>query len=506
MKRKSSASKGGSTQKKYSADKKNAAKEHSGWWGDGPVFVFLYDKRKKEAITNGNAKEILQFVSDSEQVLHESEALRIIRVDNEYSHPVLFVDTGKEVGLNPLDHLRMAGYRLAKWAENNSVKTLMIPPLKDDSKKKRNAILQGLCHASYAFDKYKSKKHKKADIEYLFADDMEIDGNSLQALFSGMDLAKNMINEPGCNLTPAMVATIAKGVAQKYGLSIKIRGENELKKDNYNGLLTVGRGSKNAPMMVTLSYPAKHKKGLQIALVGKGITFDTGGISLKTQDKMYEMKSDMSGAAIVLAAIQVIAELKLPISVDAILCLAENRPGENAVLPGDIFKAKNGKSVMVENTDAEGRLVLIDGLAEAAELGATHIIDIATLTGAIQRALGNAIGGLFSNSEGLALTITESGDECGEKWWRMPLDEEYAEGLKDKVADIRNITDGGPGAITAALFLKEFVKKELQWAHLDIAGVAFTPNGYKYTEHGATAFGLKSIVETIRRYSADELR
>ncbi len=499
MKRKFSSS-------KHSTDKKNTTKEHSGWWGDGPVFVFLYDKRKKEAITNGNAKEILQFVSDSEQVLHESEALRIIRVDNEYSHPVLFVDTGKETGLNLLDHLRMAGYRLAKWAENNSVKTLMIPPLKDDSKKKRNAILQGLCHASYAFDKYKSKKHKKADIEYLFADDMEIDGHSLQALFSGIDLAKNMINEPGGSLTPGVVANIAKGIAQKYGLGIKIRSENELKKDNYNGILTVGRGSKNKPAMVTISYAAKHKKNIRMALVGKGITFDTGGISLKTQDKMHEMKSDMSGAAIVLAAVQIIAELKLPISVDAILCLAENRPGENAVLPGDIFKTKNGKSVMVENTDAEGRLVLIDGITEAAELGATHIIDIATLTGAIQRALGNSIGGFFSNSEGLALTITESGDECGEKWWRMPLDEEYAEGLKDKVADIRNITDGGPGAIVAALFLKEFVKKDLQWAHLDIAGVAFTANGYKYTEHGATAFGLKTIVETAKRYSADELR
>ena len=500
-------------QKKYSNSKReasrknqNAGKENKGWWGDGPVFVFLYDKRKKEAITNGSAKEILQFINDSEQVLHESEALRIIRLDKEYSHPVLFVDTGKERGLNLLDHLRMAGYRFAKWAENNSVKTLMIPPLKDDSEKKRNAILQGLCHASYAFDKYKSKKHKKTDIEYLFADDMEIDGKSLQALFSGIDLAKNLINEPGGALTPAIVASIAQSIAQKHKLGINIRREKELKKDNYNGILTVGRGSKNEPAMVTLSYRPKRKKSFHIALVGKGITFDTGGICLKTQDKMHEMKSDMSGAAIMLAAIQVIAELKFPISVDAILCLAENRPGENAVLPGDIFKAKNGKTVMVENTDAEGRLVLIDGLEEAAELGATHVIDIATLTGAMQRALGASIGGFFSNNEGLAITIKESGEDNGEKWWRMPLDEEYADCLKDKVADIRNIADGGPGAITAAMFLKEFVKDGLQWAHLDIAGVAFSANGYKYTEHGATAFGLKTIVETVKRYSADELR
>jgi leucyl aminopeptidase len=486
--------------------KKTSNSEHSGWWGDGPVFVFLYNKKRKEAITNGTAKEILQFIEDSEQVLHESEALRIIRVDNEYSHPVLFVDTGKEAGLDFLDHLRMAGYRLAKWAENNSVKTMMIPALKDDSEKKRAAILQGLCHASYAFDKYKSKKSKKTDIEYLFADDMEIDGSSLQALFSGIDLAKNLINEPGSSLTPEVVANIAQGIAQKYKMGIKIRKTKELEKDGYNGILNVGRGSQNEPAMVTLSYKPKFKNPFHFALVGKGITFDTGGIDLKPQDKMHEMKSDMSGAATVLAAIKVIAELKLPITVTAILCLAENRPGENAMLPGDIFKAKNGKTVMVENTDAEGRLVLIDGLAEAAELGATHVIDIATLTGAIQRALGTSIGGLFSNSDALTQTIMESGTETGEKWWRMPLDEEYSEDLKDKVADIRNITDGGPGAIAAALFLKEFVKDNLQWVHLDIAGVAFTSKGYKYTEHGATAFGLKTIVETIKRYSDDESR
>ncbi|MDR1812966.1 MAG: leucyl aminopeptidase family protein [Candidatus Fibromonas sp.] len=496
------------TDSKRSTHKKSTAsfKEHSGWWGDGPVFVFLYSKKKKEAITNGTAKEILQFVEDSEHVLHESEALRIIRIDNEYSHPVLFVDTGKEAGLDFLDHLRMAAYRLSKWAENNSVKTLMIPPLIDDSEKKRNAILQGLCHASYAFDKYKSKKHKKADIEYLFTDDMEIDGRSLQAMFSGIDLAKNLINEPGNSLTPAIMVNIAQGIAQKHGLAIKVRRSKELEKEGYNGILTVGRGSQNEPAMVTLSYRPKYKNPSHLALVGKGITFDTGGICLKPQDKMYEMKSDMSGAAIVLAAVQVVAELKLPIEVDAILCLAENRPGENAMLPGDIFKAKNGKTVMVENTDAEGRLVLIDGLMEAATLGVTHVIDIATLTGAIQRALGTSIGGLFSNSEGLALTIVEAGAENGEKWWRMPLDEEYAEDLKDKVADIRNIADGGPGAISAAMFLKEFVDKNMEWAHLDIAGVAFSAKGYKYTEHGATAFGLKTIVETVQRYSVDETR
>jgi len=502
MKKRQSNPKNDSDQESQTSSKRQA----NGWWGEGPVFVFLYNKSKKEAITNGVAEEILQFIKESEYTLHESEALRVIRIDNEYSHPVLFVDTGKETGLDPLDHLRMAGYRLAKWAENNAIKTLMIPPLKDDSEAKRYAILQGLCHASYAFDKYKNKKTKKMDVEYLFADNMEIDGNSLQTLFSGIDFAKDLINEPGNVLTPAIMANIAQSIAHKNGLAIKIRKGKDLEKDGYNGILTVGRGSKNEPAMVTLSYRPKQKNIYHLAFVGKGITFDTGGICLKPQDKMSEMKCDMSGAAIVLAAIKIISELKLPIEVDSILCLAENRPGENAMLPGDIFKANNGKTVMIENTDAEGRLVLIDGLAEAATLGATHIIDIATLTGAIRRALGTSIGGLFSNSDGLAETLIDSGTESGEKWWRMPLDEEYAEGLKDKVADIRNIADDGPGAIVAALFLKEFVKEDLQWAHLDIAGVDFTAKSYKYTEYGATAFGLKTLVETAKKYSMDEIR
>jgi len=501
MKKKSNP-KGDSAKESQSPNKRQA----NGWWGEGPVFVFLYDKRKKEAITNGVAEEILQFIKESEHSLHESEALRVIRIDNEYSHPVLFVDTGKETGLDQLDHLRMAGYRLAKWAENNAIKTLMIPPLKEDSLAKRYAILHGLCHASYAFDKYKSKKHKRTDVEYLFADNMEIDGVSLQTLFSGIDFAKDLINEPGNALTPAIMANIAQSVAHKHGLAIKIRRTKELEKDGYSGILAVGRGSKNEPAMVTLSYRPKQKNVYHLAFVGKGITFDTGGICLKPQDKMSEMKCDMAGAAIVLAAIKVIAELKFPIEVDAILCLAENRPGENAMLPGDIFKAKNGKTVVVENTDAEGRLVLIDGLAEAAELGATHVIDIATLTGAIRRALGTSIGGLFSNSEGLTETLIESGAENGEKWWRMPMDEEYSDSIKDKVADIRNIADDGPGAIVAALFLKEFVKKDLQWAHLDIAGVDFVSKSYKYTEYGATAFGLKTLVETAKKYSMDEIR
>src|SRR6185436_10015471 len=222
------------------------------------------------------------------------------------------------------------------------------------------------------------------------------------------------------------------------------------------GLWTVGKGSDRPPRMVTLSYDGaaagKGRKGAQphLVLVGKGITFDTGGISIKPSQGMWEMKCDMAGAATVLAALGAIADLKLPIRASAVLCLAENRPGNASVLPGDIFTAKNGKTVMVDNTDAEGRLVLTDGLAEAGSLGATHIIDLATLTGAIVRAVGPSMAGLFSNDAGFAQSILKASENVSEKFCHLPLDEEYREYLDDPVADMKNVGKQEAGAITAA--------------------------------------------------------
>ena len=218
---------------------------------------------------------------------------------------------------------------------------------------------------------------------------------------------------------------------------------------------------------------------------------------------MPEMISDMSGAATALAAIQAIATLKLPIRVSAVCCLAENAIGNQSVLPGDIFKAKNGKTVMVDNTDAEGRLVLSDGLAEAGEIGATHIVDLATLTGAMVRALGYAVAGFFSNDDDLGLKVINCGEACCEKFWSMPLEEEYADALKDKFADLKN-TGSDAGAISAALFLQEFVPEDTAWAHLDIAGTAFVDKKWKYTEYGATGFGVQTLIELAREMSAAE--
>src|SRR5262249_15637029 len=259
-------------------------------------------------------------------------------------------------------------------------------------------------------------------------------------------------------------------------------------------------GSSHPPRLIRLAYRPKKAKG-HLAFVGKGITFDTGGISIKPADKMYEMKGDMSGGAAVLFAMKAMRKLKADVDVTGIVLTAEHFPDATAQRPGDIFYAKNGKSIMVDNTDAEGRLILTDGLHLAGEEGATHILDIATLTGACVRALGLSIAGIMGNDRKLIQAVIQSGENQGEAFWELPLPEEYKELLKTPYADINNI--GGPvaGALTAGLFLQEFVPSGAAWAHLDIAGPFIREKDWKYYEAGATAFGLKTLVDLAERFT-----
>jgi leucyl aminopeptidase len=431
------------------------------------------------------------------------EDLEFLEIDGK---PTFFVDAAKERGISALDHLRMAAYRLANRAQKKQVPTVSIF-LADAADEQFKAILHGLFYADYRFDAYKSKQEPKFQVTFeivagehvkdfkKIAEDVAIEQKAVT-------LARNLINTCASDLYPAEFVENAKTIA-KYtpGLSIKVRDMKQLQKEGFMGHVTVGKGSSHEPYMITLSYEgtkgAKRTSKDHLVIVGKGLTFDTGGLCLKPPKSMPEMISDMSGAATALAAIQAIATLKLPIRVSAVCCLAENAIGNKSVLPGDIFKAKNGKTVMVDNTDAEGRLVLSDGLAEAGIIGATHIVDLATLTGAMVRALGYAVAGFFSNDDDLGLKVINCGEACCEKFWSMPLEEEYADALKDKFADLKN-TGTDAGAISAALFLQEFVPENTAWAHLDIAGTAFTSKKWKYTEYGATGFGVQTLIELAR--------
>ena len=428
-----------------------------------------------------------------------------------------FVDAAKERGISALDHLRMAAYRLAQKAMKRQVPCVSLF-LADAADEQFKAILHGLHYADYKFDAYKSKQKPNFQVTF------EIVAGEHTAAFKkiaeevaveqkAITLTRNLINTSASDLYPAAFVEDAKTIA-KYtpGLSIKVRDMKQLEKEGFMGHVTVGKGSSHEPHMITLSYDGtklasnkstKRTSRDHLVIVGKGLTFDTGGLCLKPAKSMPEMISDMSGAATALAAIQAIATLKLPVKVSAVCCLAENAIGNKSVLPGDIFKAKNGKTVMVDNTDAEGRLVLSDGLAEAGLIGATHIIDLATLTGAMVRALGYAVTGFFSNDDDLALKVINCGEACCEKFWSMPLEEEYADALKDKFADLKN-TGSDAGAISAALFLQEFVPENTAWAHWDIAGTAFVSKKWKYTEYGATGFGVQTLIELAREMSLGE--
>ncbi len=319
-----------------------------------------------------------------------------------------------------------------------------------------------------------------------------------------VNAARDLINEPAEAVTPEVLAVEAEKLGRDTSLEVSVWREAALREEGYAGLISVGQGSPRPPCLIVLRYrPEGHREGApHLALVGKGITFDTGGISLKPPSKMWHMKGDMSGAAAVLSAMAHVGRMAPSAAVTGIIAAAENYVGPQATRPGDIFRAKNGKSVMVDNTDAEGRLVLTDALFRAGEEGATHIVDIATLTGAAVRALGPGVAAILGNDPGWVREVTEAGRAHGEAYWELPLVEEYRKELRCDSADLKNIGGINAGTITAALFLSEFVPEGATWAHLDIAGPFLVEKPWKYFTKGATGFGVRTLSETARRFAA----
>ncbi len=453
---------------------------------------------KVQAVLKNQASKVL---NDSLELVSDGDQL------------VAIFQLPQKKGLNREDRLRLAASRIGEWQKSRSL-TRMALSSDQASPKEFRALCEGFLISAYDFRKYKSEKksEKNGNIEVVLlssGDAVKRNAATLaetEAVCRQINVCRDLVNEPGSHLDPQDFAEYARKAAKEFGLTIKIRDEKKLQSDGYMGLWTVGKGSDRPPRMVTLGYDGgKAKSAIKrgpgsphFVMVGKGVTFDTGGISIKPSQGMWEMKCDMAGAATVLGALCAIAVLKLPVKVSAVLCLAENRPGNAAVLPGDIFTAKNGKTIMVDNTDAEGRLILTDGLAEAGALGATHIVDLATLTGAIVRAIGPSIAGLFCNDAAYTQTLLKAADNAGEKFCALPLEEEYREYLDDPVADMKNVGKQEAGAITAALFLQEFVPAKTAWAHWDIAGTAFTTAPWKYYKPGGTGWGVKSLVEVAR--------
>lgn len=374
------------------------------------------------------------------------------------------------------------------------------------------ALSEGVILGGYAFGTYLTKDARASrlsDVRVAFAaeDVQGVKGAALRAALArgqviaeAVIAARDLVNEPANTLTPMVFAEISKKTAKLHGLDFRVLGPKDMEKQGMGLLLGVARGSEEEPRLIHLTYePDPLPKGAPvIALVGKGLTFDSGGLSIKDAEGMMSMKVDMAGGAAVLGAMQAISQLKPSCIVHGIIAATENMPDGRAIRPGDVLRSKKGLTVEVLNTDAEGRLALADALAYALELSPTDIIDVATLTGACMIALGRTVAGYFVDDESMAHDLGRTFQRSGEKFWRLPLEADLRDTLKSDIADLKNIGERWGGAITGALFLKEFVAGSVdRWAHLDVAGPVTAAKDVGHISKGATGFGVKSLVEYV---------
>ena len=316
-----------------------------------------------------------------------------------------------------------------------------------------------------------------------------------EIIAEAVNYARNLVNTPPSALPPEEIAQQAIEAVRKLPVSVEVWDEDTLARDEFGGILAVGQGSANPPRLIRMEYAPKGAKR-SIAIIGKGVTFDSGGLSLKPPKAMETMKCDMSGAAAVIAAVSAIAQLKLKVKVIGWIPTVENMPGGHAQRPGDVITIYGGRTVEVLNTDAEGRLILADALVAASEEAPNLIIDAATLTGAQTIALGDRTSGIMANDDDLRVAIYETSKRAGETMWHMPIPEESRGTLDSSIADIKNIGDGKGGMLSAAAFLREFVPEGQAWAHLDIAGPAFNDGGpYGYTPKGGTGAAVRTFIQ-----------
>lgn len=415
---------------------------------------------------------------------------------------VLLVGLGKK-SEGSFEKLRKASAASVRALRSLGVKNAATT-LHSHLKNSAQAVVEGAVLANYQFVKYKTLNVEKLRFLEGLVLLAPSDKKAVEAgVHEGVVLAqaqcwvRDLVNAPGCELTPLAFAKAAKAIPSPVKVTVFDR--KKLEELGMGGILAVSAGSVQEPQLVVVEY--KNSSQAPIALVGKGVTFDSGGLSLKPAKYMEEMKSDMAGAAVVLGVVKAASELKLPVHVVAIAPLVENMPSGGAYRPGDVVKTFSGKTVEVLNTDAEGRVVLADALRFAEIKKPQAIIDLATLTGACVVALGKVAAGVIGTSQHVVDRLRRAGDEVGERLWQLPLYDEYSDMIKSEVADVKNIgsPDGEAGALTAAAFLKAFVEKT-PWAHVDIAGPAWSSEEKLYTSKGGTGFGVRALVQMLREW------
>ena len=399
----------------------------------------------------------------------------------------------------------------ARFLRSKNVKTIgVVPRLEGDPESIAARVVEGAIIGLFEIDKYRTSDKEQKVIDRLVVIVDAGDKNALergvkrgQIVGESVNFTRDLANEPGAYLTPTIMAERAQEMASEFALTIDVLDEARMQKEGMGSLLSVSRGSDEPAKLIILKYtPAKPAKdnGQLLALVGKGITFDSGGISLKPGENMELMKYDMTGGATVLGAMRAIAQLKPSIPVIGVAPCSENLPSGKATKPGDVVRAMTGKTIEVINTDAEGRLILADAIAYAKKLGATRIIDMATLTGAVSIALGDVNTAVLGTDQELINEIIAAGKEVGEKFWQLPLDKEYSKQIKSDIADIKNVGGRKAGTITAAAFLKEFADG-VAWAHLDIAGTAWGDEAKPYRSKGPTGIVVRTLINIVDRAS-----
>lgn len=420
---------------------------------------------------------------------------------------IVIVGLGKKDKFD-LDTWRRALGELGRYLQNRGIVDLVILPPESrlasiSTADIAQATVEGILLGTYSFDKYLTKEtavKKLEELTFVIPGEDENQevvermrrGNVVAEVAS---LARDLTNEPSNQMTPSTMAEVARDLAERYNLDLSISGENEMKKMGMGGILGVSQGSCQSPQFIVLSHKGQDREDIDLALLGKGITFDSGGISIKPADKMGEMKTDMAGGASVMAAIAGISRLGARINATAIVPAVENMPSGHALKPGDILTTMSGKTVEIVSTDAEGRVILADAITYAkTQVKARHIIDVATLTGACIVALGKVCTGAFTNNQRLANQVLNAADRTGEPIWQMPMLDEYKKLNQSDVADLKNAGSREAGAISAAQFLAEFAG-DTPWVHLDIAGTSTADKRGGYLVKGATGVPVRTLIE-----------
>ncbi|HXJ16943.1 MAG TPA: leucyl aminopeptidase [Candidatus Polarisedimenticolia bacterium] len=417
---------------------------------------------------------------------------------------LLLVGAGKPEKFSAADLRKLAGTALRHLKSRGMKKLIFLTREGEDGPAAAQAVVEGLVVADFESDKYRTeKKSREIQSVKLAGFDAGLGANLTAAIDQGrvvaesQNFARDLINEPSNRLTPRMLAARAEAMAKEVGLGVEILDERKIAELKMGALIGVAQGSVEPPRVIVLRYTPENPRpgGPVLGLVGKAVTFDTGGISIKPSANMEKMKYDMGGGATMIGAMRALASLKPSVPVIAVIPATENMPGGRAQKPGDVQTAMSGKTIEVINTDAEGRLILADGIFYARQLGCTHLVDAATLTGAIEVALANVNVGAFGTPREYLDQFLESAKAVGEKMWPMPMDDEYEEMIKSNIADIRNTSTGkGGGAITAAWFLKEFAE-DTPWVHLDIASTCWLDDGRPWLAKGPTGVAIRSIVD-----------